>query len=318
MIFSYLKERILFLLLLAASLAVILIMPLLYEVYRSASLYAAVLVLFCALLLLIPDYLRWRKYMTDLSHLSGFASADLEKLPREFHGSDRVYTKLIEKYADEYRSLEEKSAEAESDLRDTYILWAHQIKTPIAAMRLLLDEKKDPQVNEQLFRIEEYVNQLLYYFRSERINNDFVIRSYDIDEIVTSCIRKYSMIFIRKHLKLEYEPVKVQVDTDEKWLGFVIEQILSNATKYTKEGSVKIWGTTEKLVIQDTGIGIAAEDLKQIFEKGYTGLNGRQEKRSTGLGLYLCREILTKLGHDIRIESEKNRGTTVTIFFKPQ
>ena len=185
-------------------------------------------------------------------------------------------------------------------------------------MRLLLEDKQDPQLNEQLFHIEEYVNQLLYYFRSESISGDFVIRSCSVDEVVRAALRKYSVIFIRRKLKLEYEPVDLQVDTDEKWLGFVVEQLLSNATKYTQSGGIRIYGKDGCLVIEDTGIGIAPEDLKRIFEKGYTGLNGRQEHRSTGLGLYLCREILKKLGHDIRIESEAGKGTRAVIVFDPE
>ena len=317
MIVSWLKDRVVFLLFLAAVFAVLLCVPLLYADFRSVIVYCSVLIGFIAAVLLAADYLRYRAYMKELEQLSGEASIDADHLPRPYTQADRIYAERITGYSREYARLQEKTEQQGRDLRDTYVLWAHQIKTPIAAMRLLLDDRKDPDLSEQLFHIEEYVSQLLYYFRSERISSDFVIRTCEIDPIIQASLRRYSLIFIRRKLKLDYQPTGLTADTDEKWLGFVIEQILSNATKYTKEGGIRIYADNGDLVIEDTGIGIAKEDLDRIFDKGYTGLNGRQENRSTGLGLYLCRQITEKLGHRITIDSEKGVGTAVRIILDP-
>ena len=157
---------------------------------------------------------------------------------------------------------------------------------------------------------------VLQYLRLESESSDLVLKTQNLDDIIRQAVKKYAPLFIRKKLTLVYEPVNCQVLTDEKWLEFVLEQILSNAIKYTKRGSVAVYmdDREEKtLVIADTGIGIAAEDVPRVFEKGFTGYNGRYDKRSTGIGLYLCRRVLNRLSHTIRIESEPGQGTRVYI-----
>ena len=167
---------------------------------------------------------------------------------------------------------------------------------------------------EQLQSVEQYVEMVLGYLRLESPSSDYVIRNYLLDDIVRQAVRKYASQFIRRKLRLEYTPLNVSVITDEKWLLFAIEQVLSNALKYTRSGSVSITLEAPKtLCIRDTGIGIAPEDLPRVFEKGYTGSNGRTDKRATGIGLYLCRRILAKLGHSITIVSTPGVGTTVRI-----
>ena len=200
---------------------------------------------------------------------------------------------------------------------DYYTTWCHQIKTPIAAMSLLLQNEDTPQnrqLKSELFRIEQYVDMVLCYFRLDSPTSDFILKPYDLDDILKQTIRKYAGQFIQKKIRLHYEPVHMQVLTDEKWLSFAIEQILSNAIKYTPSGSVTITvDHLQHLSISDTGIGIAAEDLPRIFEKSFTGYNGRTDKKSTGLGLYLCRNILNKLSHSISVTSKVGEGTTFTI-----
>lgn len=210
-----------------------------------------------------------------------------------------------------------RSQQGYQELVEYYTVWAHQIKTPIAAMRLLLqDADTDEQraLLEQLQSVEQYVEMVLGYLRLESPSSDYVIRNYLLDDIVRQAVRKYASQFIRRKLRLEYTPLNVSVITDEKWLLFVIEQVLSNALKYTRSGSVSITLEAPKtLCIRDTGIGIAPEDLPRVFEKGFTGCNGRTDKRATGIGLYLCRRILEKLGHTIAITSTVGEGTTVRI-----
>lgn len=176
-------------------------------------------------------------------------------------------------------------------------MWVHQIKTPIAAARLLLQEEEtDIQaVQNRLFDIEQYVEMVLGYLRTEDMSSDICLKEVELDELVREQIHKFARIFIGKKISLDYHGVQEKVLTDEKWLGFVIGQILSNALKYTKNGKISIYMSGENshtLVIEDTGIGIREEDLPRVFEKGFTGYNGREEGRSTGIGLYLCGKIM--------------------------
>ena len=157
---------------------------------------------------------------------------------------------------------------------------------------------------------------VLCYLRIDSDSSDLVIREYDLDDIVRQAVRKFSSQFIRRKLKLSYEPLNQKVLTDEKWLLFVIEQVISNAVKYTSSGMVQIYYEEPlTLCIKDTGIGIAAEDLPRIFEKGYTGCNGRLDKKASGIGLYLCKRICGRLGHKISAESSDN-GTVIRIFLE--
>ena len=214
--------------------------------------------------------------------------------------------------------IAEITAQTDSRIRDTvdyYTVWAHQIKTPIAAMRLRLqseDSDSSRRLLADLGRIEQYVEMVLTYLRLEGEGTDYVFREARLDDIVRPALRRFAGEFIARRLTLDYTPTDVRVFTDEKWLSFVIEQVLSNALKYTPQGGVSVYVEEPKtLCIRDTGIGIAPEDLPRIFEKGYTGCNGRADKRSTGIGLYLCRQIMEKLSHTIRIESEMGVGTKV-------
>lgn len=200
---------------------------------------------------------------------------------------------------------------------DYYMAWVHQIKTPISVMQMLLqseDTEEYRELSAQLFRIEQYVEMVLGYLRLGSSSSDFVFEEYDADAIIKQAIHKHAPQFIRKRIRLQYTPVSVKILTDEKWFLFLLEQILSNAIKYTIEGSVSITVTKEKVIkIADTGIGIAAEDIPRIFEKGFTGYNGRSDKKSTGLGLYLCCLAAEKLLHKISVESTIGIGTIVTI-----
>lgn len=203
------------------------------------------------------------------------------------------------------------------DMIDYYTVWVHQIKTPIASIRLNMQNEDSDfarLVGEELQRVEQYVEMVMAFLRLDSDSTDYVFRSCDLDEIVRQAVRKFAPQFIRRNLRLTYTPAGVSVVTDEKWLCFVMEQILSNSLKYTRTGGIEIFLEAPKtLCVRDTGIGIAPEDLPRIFEKGYTGYNGRADKKASGLGLYLCRRICENLGHSICAESEPGKGTTIFI-----
>lgn len=209
-------------------------------------------------------------------------------------------------------------------MSDYYSMWVHQIKTPIAAMHVLqqtLEEEYQEQkyikeIKLELFKIEQYVEMVLTYLRMGEMSGDLKFEKYSLDAIVRQVIRKYSQMFILRKIHLQYAKTSQCIVTDEKWLQFVLEQVLSNALKYTKDGGMIFIYTEEKenkkcLVIEDSGIGIQAEDLPRVFEKGFTGYNGRADKKSTGIGLYMCKKIMERLNHQIWIESEIDKGTKV-------
>lgn len=203
---------------------------------------------------------------------------------------------------------------------DYYTTWVHQIKTPIAVMRMNLqgeDTKENRELLAELFRIEQYVEMVLSYIRLGSEESDLLIRRYRLDDIIRQAVRKYAPQFVRRRIRLIYEPTEAEVLTDEKWLLFILEQLLSNAVKYTPEGSVTIRVAEDKrLSVEDTGIGIAPEDLPRIFERGYTGYNGRADKKATGLGLNLCRKAAGRLGIGIEAWSQPGKGSRFTLDFR--
>ena len=272
---------------------------------------------FCWLVWFAVDYRRFAVRLRLLRRLEQEITLSTEQLPEPDGVLEAQYQALVRALDADRRAQLTRSQQGYQDLVEYYTVWAHQIKTPIAAMRLLLqDADTDEQraLLEQLQSVEQYVEMVLGYLRLESPSSDYVIRNYALDDIVRQAVRKYASQFIRRRLRLEYTPLNVSVITDEKWLLFVIEQVLSNALKYTRSGSVSITLEAPKtLCIRDTGIGIAPEDLPRVFEKGFTGCNGRTDKRATGIGLYLCRRILEKLGHTIAITSTVGEGTTVRI-----
>lgn len=200
---------------------------------------------------------------------------------------------------------------------DYYTTWVHQIKTPISTMKMLLDSEDTDQNREllaELFRVEQYVEMVLSYLRLGSKTSDYVFREYELDVIIRQAIHKYAPQFVRRRIGLHYSPADVKVLTDAKWLLFIIEQVLSNSIKYTFQGSVTIKMTPDMVLqIADTGIGIAPEDIPRIFEKGFTGYNGRSEKKSTGLGLYLCKMAADRLSHKISAQSVPGKGTVIFI-----
>ena len=240
----------------------------------------------------------------------------ISSLPEPEGIVDSDYQQLISVLKEK---IAEITAQTDSRIRDTvdyYTVWAHQIKTPIAAMRLTLQKEDVPEARRlasELSRIEQYVEMVLVFVRLGSDYSDYVFARQDIDEIIRSSVKKFASEFIDRRIRLEYDSVDIQAVTDEKWFAFVVEQLLSNALKYTREGSIKIYSEGEVLCIKDTGIGIAPEDLPRVFDKGYTGCNGRADRRASGLGLYLCRRICQNLGIDISISSTVGEGTTVRL-----
>ena len=236
------------------------------------------------------------------------------KSPLEIALAEKLEAREMELY--QQRSDSERKL---TDLLDYYTLWVHQIKTPIAASQLLVAEVADRQLKQQLeqeiFKIDSYTNLVLQYLRLESFHDDLVLKQVQIEDLVKEIIRKYALFFIQKGLNVNLYDLDKEIVTDKKWLLVVIEQIISNSLKYTKEGGLEIYMEGQELCIKDTGIGIKNSDVLRVFERGFSGYNGRLTQQSSGLGLYLSKKISEELGHQIRIESEVGTGTTVRIQF---
>ncbi len=233
---------------------------------------------------------------------------------------ERKRLKQAEEQNHTIQTLKQKLSDEQTKAQqrmEYYNVWAHQIKTPISAMRLSLqgqDSEWSRQLGVELSRIESYADMVMTYLRLDAESTDYVFEQKDLDALIRGSIRKFSGEFIARKIALLYEPLNQTILTDEKWLSFVIEQILSNALKYTSSGSISIYMEAPQILcVRDTGIGIAPEDLPRIFDQGFTGYNGRIDKKASGIGLYLCKRICSNLGYQISAESLLGAGTTIRL-----
>ncbi len=289
----------------------------LYDLETEAVLYAGALCLLLLFLVLAAGFVRCLRHHRRYEEV--FRSLPL--LPEELLPAGTVEEADLQKlFAELGRRMEAALTEWENrrqESLDYYTVWVHQIKTPISVMRMTLeseDTEEHRELSAELFRIEQYVEMVLSYLRLDSDSSDYVFQEYELDSIIRQAVHKYAPLFVRKKLKLSWKPSGIRVLTDEKWLLFILEQILSNSIKYTPAGTVTITAAPDKILkITDTGIGIAPEDLPRIFEKGFTGYNGRADKKSTGLGLYLCKKAAGRLSHQISVQSKPGKGTTVSI-----
>ena len=301
--------------------------------------YAAVLDAMIIIITVLAGFLGYSSKVKALSNALERPVEEQAQLPEAADDVEMLYHRLLENQSIARSESESSAAIRQSQMRDYYSMWVHQIKTPISAMKLLLEAEREElgqlicddeqsqcllsdnidSFEDELFRIEEYVSMALQYQRVSSTENDFVLEKVSVDGVIRDTIKKYAKIMIRRHIGMNYSGTVQEVYTDGKWLAFILEQLLSNAIKYTPQWVVTIETAEEKdrffITIKDTGIGIKAEDLPRVFEKGYTGYNGHADKKATGIGLYLCRQMADKLGHTIRMESEIGKGTKVWIGF---
>ena len=281
-----------------------------FEDGRSLLEYQLLLAFFLASFFLGIDLASaYKEYRNQLFYASGRAQTALEAL---------LFEKLALLEMDKKnRAIEER--EKLNDLMDYYTLWAHQIKTPIAASSLLVGEIEDKKVKNQLeqelFKIESYVNIVLQYLRLESFHEDLVLKKENAEDLVKEIVKKYAIFFIQKGLSLSLHDLDRTIITDKKWFVVILEQVLSNSLKYTSQGGIEIYFQEDTLYIKDSGLGIQDADLLRVFERGFSGYNGRLTQQSSGLGLYLSKKIADELGHQISIASQVGQGTTVMISF---
>lgn len=282
-----------------------------FEGYRNFLLYLTGILAFLSLLLVIWDAVaRYQACRKEVLYGEGLPETPLELV-------------LSQKLATSQQAQREQttvSIETYNDLMDYYTLWAHQIKTPIAASQLLVQNIEDSdlrkQMEQELFKIDSYANLVLQYLRLESFHDDLVLKRVPLEELVKEVVRKYAIFFIQKGLTVDLHDLDVAVITDRKWLLVIIEQLLSNSLKYTSTGGIEIYFKDQTLYIKDSGIGIKNSDVLRVFERGFSGYNGHMTQQSSGLGLYLSKKIAEQLGHKISLHSEVGQGTTVAIRFE--
>lgn len=251
------------------------------------------IILFCMLIFLIKE---WINYVKEENILQEMENIQIEN-----------------------KALRNKMIEERNDLEEYFLLWIHQIKTPITVCNLILGKPDaDYRLKEQIFYIEDYTNMAMNYLKLKTRASDMDICEADLDSIISGVIKKYSIIFIEKKIKLNYKKTEAKVVSDTKWLSILLEQVISNALKYTKSGEITILyeNKTNKLTVKDTGIGIPSSDIKKIFDRGYSGFNGRMNEKSSGLGLYMVGKIAEILNIEIEVKSELNAGSEFSFIFK--
>lgn len=307
---SYLYSRRFFLALLILLLGFILLFAFVFDAYRSLLEYVALLLAFLSFLFIGADaWTAFKSYRSQKLQASAQAQTPLEKLLQE----------RVEELEYEQKNQLLVEQEKYNDLLDYYTLWVHQVKTPIAASSLLIGDLKDKeaksQLEQELFKIESYVHLVLQYLRLESFHDDLVLKKENLADLVREVVKKYALFFIQQGLSLNLHDLDHTIVTDKKWFLVILEQVLSNSLKYTKEGSIEIYFHEDSLYIKDTGLGIQNADLLRVFERGFSGYNGRLTQQSSGLGLYLSKKIADQLGHKISIDSQVGQGTTVSIAF---
>lgn len=362
---NFIKQNYIWILMIVTMSCIHLLYMYLIGARKQDVVYAVVLDAILFLITVLAGFLRYCSKVKALCNALKRPVEEQAQLPEATDDVELLYHRLLENQSIARSESESSAAVRQSRMRDYYSMWVHQIKTPISAMKLLLEAEREElgqlmcdeeqsqcriadmtggnisadglndaakqqaafkelsdnldSFEDELFRIEEYVSMALQYQRVSSTENDFVLEKVSVDDIIRDTIKKYAKVMIRRHIGINYSGTGQEVYTDGKWLGFILEQILSNAIKYTPQGFVTIETAEEKdrffITIKDTGIGIKAEDLPRVFEKGYTGYNGHADKKATGIGLYLCRQMADKLGHTIRMESEVGKGTKVWIGF---
>ena len=307
---SYLYSRRFFLALLILLLGFILLFAFVFDAYRSLLEYVALLLAFLSFLFIGADaWTAFKSYRSQKLQASAQAQTPLEKLLQE----------RVEELEYEQKNQLLVEQEKYNDLLDYYTLWVHQVKTPIAASSLLIGDLKDKEaksrLEQELFKIESYVHLVLQYLRLESFHDDLVLKKENLADLVREVVKKYALFFIQQGLSLNLHDLDHTIVTDKKWFLVILEQVLSNSLKYTKEGSIEIYFHEDSLYIKDTGLGIQNADLLRVFERGFSGYNGRLTQQSSGLGLYLSKKIADQLGHKIAIDSQVGQGTTVSIAF---
>ena len=325
--FDYFKERVIFILINIGIFGASSVLLKTLKVDTYAIVFIFILNLIGSLVFHIYDYLNKKVYYDNI--LGNLQSLDKKYLISELINEPtfvdgKILYNIIK---DTNKSMNDeifKIKRGTVEYREYIELWVHEIKTPIASCKLLLENNESEvtkSVDEEIEKVEDYIEQALFYARSNNLEKDYIIKELNIRQCVNSSIKRNSNILIKKKIKIELSNIDKIVYSDSKWIEFILHQIISNCIKYMdkKECVIKIYcedkGENIVLNICDNGIGMSEKCVKKAFEKGYTGENGRLYSKSTGIGLYLCKRLCEKLGLGIKLSSKKDEETIVSITF---
>ena len=290
----------------------------LYEIKLEPFFYAAAVSFFVLICAFVIKFFKESKTAVIREHQLHSILSDWHSFEQAQNLTQEDYQQMIKALGNKIEMITSNFSTEQKEMQDFYTTWVHQIKTPIAVLKLELDKANTSELDrgalqEELFRIEQYTDMVLSYQRLGSTSNDLLVKEYSLDELIREVIRKYASQFIHKKLKLEYEGCSQKIVIDKKWFCCILEQLVSNAIKYTQTGTISITVAGGELCVSDTGIGIAPEDLPRIFEKGYTGANGRLNEKSSGLGLYLCSKAATLLEIPITAQSTPGKGSSFSL-----
>lgn len=298
--------------------AILFVFVYLYRIPIEVILYPFILTIVFVLIVLLFDYIKYKEKVNKIIQICNDISSCYSVKINDKNIFDEYYLDIINELLKENRKQVSQFQKKVSDVNDYFSIWVHQIKTPIASMKLKIDNEQMDllQLASDLNRIDHYVDLVLSFLKFDEEKIDLYFRKTDVDRIMRESLKKFSNDFIIKKIRLDYKLSKREVLTDEKWLSFVFDQLLSNALKYTDKGTISIYYDEDScLCIKDSGIGIALADMERLFEKGFTGYNGRQYKKASGIGLYMCKRMCDKLNTAISIESVVNEYTLVKLKF---
>jgi len=325
--FDYFKERVIFILINIGIFGASSVLLKTLKVDTYAIVFIFILNLIGSLVFHIYDYLNKKVYYDNI--LGNLQSLDKKYLISELINEPtfvdgKILYNIIK---DTNKSMNDeifKIKRGTVEYREYIELWVHEIKTPIASCKLLLannESEVTKSVDEEIEKVEDYIEQALFYARSNNLEKDYIIRELNIRQCINSAIKRNSNILIKKKIKIELSNIDKIVYSDSKWIEFILHQIISNCIKYMDKNECVIRmycedrGENIVLRICDNGIGMSEKCVKKAFEKGYTGENGRLYSKSTGIGLYLCKKLCEKLGLWIKLSSKKDEGTIVSITF---
>ncbi|MGH4126086.1 MAG: sensor histidine kinase [Clostridium sp.] len=325
-IINYLKEKSIQIILILLSYVISTGILHLFNVKNAIIVLIWGILLFCYISGLCFDYYRMNHFYSELLLIFKELDektyiTDVVKEPHFFSG--QVFYKVLK---DATKVMNDNIANfkiAQRNYHDYIELWVHEIKTPITAINLIMANNKSPishQIQSEINRIEGYVEQTLYYARSNTLYKDYRIETISLSSIVNSAIKSCSMSIIGFHGTIQMKDLELDVTTDPKWIIFILKQLIDNAIKYRSD-NLRISFDTKQLVsgtslyVHDNGIGIPQEDISRVFDRGFTGQHGRAYMKSTGMGLYLCKILCEKLGLNITVQFSADSGTTMMIFF---
>ena len=326
-IIEFIKERMIFLII---NLIMFLLVAILMKIVKVSI--NIILILFLIwfgpiLIYMFLEFIKYRRYLNNL--INTVENLDRKYLLPEVIEEPRFQeARIINDVLKQCnKSMHEKVKhykDEQIEYREYIETWVHEIKTPIASAKLILENDNSnlsERINYEMKRVEGFIEQVLYYARSSDVSKDYIIKEFSLRSVVMKSVKSNSRDFINKNIKLDIRGIEGNIFSDEKWVEFIINQIIINAMKFSipNEGKVSIYSKVNEnniiLTIEDNGVGINEKDIDRVFEKGFTGENGRKFGKSTGIGLYLCKKLCDKLGIGISLSSKQGKGTRINIIF---